>query len=237
MKQWNRSPEALSRKERNYRYQPIEEKESYRWIESGMSAGAQLPRDAVKTIIGDREADIFELFSRVPDENVHLLIRSVHERNCRPDNMEGSVHLNTLMEQAALRAEYNFEVLPGSGRKKRVACMELRFERVILYAPANGPAKGNPPVSLYCIHVKEKPSSTPENESPIEWRLLTTHVVETVEQAIECIGWYRCRWLIEELFRVLKRKGFMIEEEQLETVPELQKLILISLQAALQVMG
>ena len=60
--------------------------------------------------------------------------------------------------------------------------------------------------------------------------------VETVEQAIECIGWYRCRWLIEELFRVLKRKGFMIEDAQLETVSALQKLILISLQAALQVM-
>lgn len=61
-------------------------------------------------------------------------------------------------------------------------------------------------------------------------------MVETVEQAIECIGWYRCRWLIEELFRVLKRKGFMIEDAQLETVSALQKLILISLQAALQVM-
>ena len=87
-----------------------------------------------------------------------------------------SVHLNTLMEQAVLRAEYSFEVLPGSGRKKRVACMELRFERVTLCAPVNGPAKGSPPVSLYCIHVKEKSSSTPVNESPIEWRLLTTHV-------------------------------------------------------------
>ncbi len=236
VKQWNRSPAALSREERNYRYQPIEEKESYRWIESGMAASEQMPRDAVKTIIGDREADIFELFSRIPTDNVHLLIRSVHERNCRLDDPDCSVHLNTLMEQAVLRAEYSFEVLPGSGRKKRVACMELRFERVTLCAPVNGPAKGSPPVSLYCIHVKEKSSSTPVNESPIEWRLLTTHVVETVEQAIECIGWYRCRWLIEELFRVLKRKGFMIEDAQLETVSALQKLILISLQAALQVM-
>ncbi len=61
VKQWNRSPAALSREERNYRYQPIEEKESYRWIESGMAASEQMPRDAVKTIIGDREADIFEL--------------------------------------------------------------------------------------------------------------------------------------------------------------------------------
>ena len=236
VKQWNRSPDALSREERNYRYQPIEEKESYRWIESGMAASEQMPRDAVKTIIGDREADIFELFSRIPADNVHLLIRSVHERNCRLDNPDCSVHLNTLMDQAVLRAQYSFEVLPGSGRKKRIACMELRFERVTLCAPVNGPAKGSPPVSLYCIHVKEKSSSTPINESPIEWRLLTTHVVETVEQAIECIGWYRCRWLIEELFRVLKRKGFMIEDAQLETVSALQKLILISLQAALQVM-
>jgi len=65
-----------------------------------MAASEQMPRDAVKTIIGDREADIFELFSRIPTDNVHLLIRSVHERNCRLDDPDCSVHLNTLMEQA-----------------------------------------------------------------------------------------------------------------------------------------
>lgn len=188
--------------------------------------------------IVEGEKEQKEIAAYTTDDGREVLIkqRIVHERNCRLDDPDCSVHLNTLMEQAVLRAEYSFEVLPGSGRKKRVACMELRFERVTLCAPVNGPAKGSPPVSLYCIHVKEKSSSTPVNESPIEWRLLTTHVVETVEQAIECIGWYRCRWLIEELFRVLKRKGFMIEDAQLETVSALQKLILISLQAALQVM-
>lgn len=237
VRQWNRAPDAPSSKERNYKFQPIEAKESYRWIESGLASSARMPRDAVKTIIGDREADIFELFSRVPGDNVHLLIRSTHERNCRSDESGDLVRLNQLMEQAALRAEYCFEMPHGNGCKKRLVRMDLRFEKVTLCAPVKGPAKGNPPVSLYCIHAKEKPSGTPEKERPVEWRLLTTHKVETVDQAMECIGWYRCRWLIEELFRVLKRKGFMIEDAQLEMVPALQKLILISLQAALSVMA
>lgn len=155
VKQWNRPTDALSREERNYKYQPIEEKESYRWIESGMSASEQMPRDAVKTIIGDREADIFELFSRIPADNVHLLIRSVHERNCRSNASGSSVHLNTLMEQAVLRAEYSFEVPPGSRRKKRVARMELRFEKVTLCAPVNGPVK-NSPLSAFIAYMLKK---------------------------------------------------------------------------------
>ena len=236
VKLWNRADDAPDRITRNYRNQPIEEKESYRWLESGLLGCDALPADIIKTIIGDREADIFELFRRVPSENVHLLIRSTHERSSKTDEMDSFIRLNEVMSLSPVRAEYVLPVLHGSGRKKRQARMTLRFEKVILQAPSNGPYSGKEPVSMYCIHVKEKEESVPENESPIEWRLLTTHTVTTVEEAHQCLEWYRCRWFIEELFRILKRKGFMIEDSQLENIQAIQKLILVSLQAALKVM-
>ena len=45
--------------------------------------------------------------------------------------------------------------------------------------------------------------------------LLTSHDISTAEQALVCIGWYKARWLIEELFRVTKTKGFNVEEAAL----------------------
>lgn len=236
VKLWNRCPHAPNREERNYKRQPIEEKESYRWIESSVKCSEHVDKSVVMTVVADREADIFELFSRVPQENVHLLIRSTYERLCQLNNGADPLRLGELMERSLKRGEYEFEVRHGSGRQKRMAQMELRFEKVTLRAPVNSPGASKDTVCLYCIYVKEKASSVPPSEQPIEWRLLTTHTVETVQQAMECVEWYRCRWYIEELFRVLKRKGFMVEDAQLETTSALEKLLLISLQAALQIM-
>lgn len=236
VKQWNRDPDAPSREERNYRQQPIEEKESYRWIESSLECSDNLPKGVIKTIVADREADAFEFLSRVPGENVHVLIRSSYDRLCECTDEDSRLPLNILMERSPKRAEYSFLLRPGTNRKKRVAHMELRFEKVTLCAPRKGAPSSKERVTLYCIYVKEKSSSVPADESPIEWRLFTTHTVETVQQALECIQWYRCRWFIEELFRVLKKKGFLIEDAQLESLAALEKLILISLQVALHVM-
>jgi len=237
VKLWNRPPDAPDRKERNYRYQPIEEKESYRWIEGALESSRNMEPDIVKTIIGDREADIFELFSRVPSPTVHLLIRSTHERLCKMDQEDHPYRrLDKQMSESPIRGKYSFQIHPARGRAKRTASMEVRFEHIVVHAPCQGASAKEETVTLYCIHVKEKQDSVPPGEKPIEWRLLTTHTITTLEQALECVSWYQCRWLIEELFRVLKSKGFMIEQAQLESVESLHKLILISLQAALQVM-
>ena len=45
----------------------------------------------------------------------------------------------------------------------------------------------------YCVYAVEAPSTVPAGEEPIEWRLLTSHAVETAEQAVECVEWYKCR--------------------------------------------
>lgn len=48
-----------------------------------------------------------------------------------------------------------------------------------------------------------------------------------MEQALKCVDWYRCRWYIEEFFRLLKKKGFAIEDIQLENIQSLEKNILL----------
>ena len=64
-------------------------------------------------------------------------------------------------------------------------------------------------VSLHVIDVKEKAAKDTEN--PIHWRLLTSHKINSTEQAWELVGWYKKRWLIEQLFRTAKRGGLDTE--------------------------
>ena len=65
---------------------------------------------------------------------------------------------------------------------------------------------------------------------------MTTHAVETLEDALRIVGWYRARWTIEQVFRVMKSQGFDVEESQIETPEAMAKLVLAILIAALRTM-
>src|SRR6202023_929421 len=85
-------------------------------------------------------------------------------------------------------------------------------------------------IELSAVEVREL--NPPAGETPILWRLLTTHVVDSVEQALTVIGWYRQRWHIEQLFRTLKTQGLGIEQSVVEDGEALEKLAVIALIAA-----
>jgi hypothetical protein len=201
---WNRDWAHKTKTERAYKKLPIAEKESFRWIRSGQATKDLLHEAARVTIIADREADIYEEFVALPDANTHVLIRSTQNRRVvAPDDK-----LFEYVGGQDVAGTYTLEIPNGhSTRKSRTAEIEVRFCPVKLARPMNTPNKALPEfVDVYTIEAKEVASSVPAGEEPILWRLLTTHPVTTFAEALQMIQWYRWRWLIEQLFRILKHQ-------------------------------
>ena len=73
-------------------------------------------------------------------------------------------------------------------------------------------------------------------ESPIHWILLTSHKVETIDEALLIIQWYKWRWLIEQTFRTIKSQGLAIESSEVESYEALTNLATLTLLAAVLVM-
>jgi len=59
-------------------------------------------------------------------------------------------------------------------------------------------------------------------------RLLTNRPATPLEAAVELIAWYRCRWLVEIFFRILK-SGCRVEALQLGTLERLERALVIYL--------
>jgi Transposase DDE domain len=213
----------------DYRRQPIEEKESYRWIQGAASAKSALAAAAMVTVIGDRESDIYEEFDRIPDTRTHLLTRA-----CRDRALADGGRLFGIAETWPAQHHFELEVRAQPGRVVRTAKIALRFGEVTVKRPGNCSDPGAArQLTLRLVEVKEL---DPAVEEPIHWRLLTTHAVTTVAQALQIVAWYRERWHIEQLFRTSKSQGLDIESSQVEAAEALFKLAAIAMIAATKIM-
>ncbi len=63
IKIFHRPEEMPDRIERNYKKQPIEDKESYKWIEVAEKSKGILKKATSVTFIEDRKGDIYEQFN------------------------------------------------------------------------------------------------------------------------------------------------------------------------------
>lgn len=239
---WNRAWDRPTKAERKYHTLPIEEKESSRWIQTGLRTKELLTEAASVTIMADREADLYEEFIELPDEQPHLLIRSSHNRCVSRD--EGALDdevPDTLLEYLGsqpVAGRYTLEIPKGhTKRQARTAEIEVRFCPVTLARPKNAVNKALPEyVEVYAVEAKEVASSVPAGEKPILWRLLTTHPVHTFGEAVQIIQWYRWRWMIEQFFRILKSQGLDVEASQLESGAALKKMVVMAISTALRIL-
>lgn len=225
---WNRQKGQATKNER--KNLDIKKKESYRWISSVKRTQKILCKTPIITIVGDRESDIYEELFMVPDDKTHLLIRSSTNR-CLFDSDK---KLFETLEDSEQRYIYEIEIKGNKKRSGRKASISLKYKKVKIKRPEKTQNKEYPEyVELWAIEAKELTESIPKGESPILWRVLTTHQIKNEQDARTCIQWYACRWLIEELFRVIKSKGLEIESAQMETGAALKKIVVMALQIAL----
>jgi hypothetical protein len=190
---------------------PIEEKESIRWLEA-LRETHQLVLPPTRVITGcDREADMYEFFQEASVLAAQMVVRVALNR--RLHNAEEK-YLFDRMQTLPSVGQIQLSVPQPEQRDRTVACA-VRLGPVTLAPPDRKGKSSLTPLTFYGIVVTEEqdPSETTE---PIEWKLLTNIPTSSFAGALTIIRYYRLRWQIEVLHRILKT-GCNVEGCLLET--------------------
>lgn len=225
---WSRARDRSGIPDRHAR--PLEEKESYKWTKGAERTVASLPAEVSKTVVCDREGDTYETMARIKSCGCGFLIRSRFNRH----SSDGLPIWDKMLESPPA-CTYEM-VVKRKGEATRTALMELRWERFTVKCPRRGSGGCPETLAVTCVYTREVPGSTPGGVAPVEWKLFTSHEVGSIEDAMRIVRWYRLRWLIEEVFAVIKSRGMDVGDAQLESGKAMKKLIVLSLYAALTIM-
>lgn len=191
----------------------IEDKESYRWIDSIKETEPMFDNKQIQVSIADRESDIYELFAMERKTNSHFLIRAGQNRILYKVDSK----LFETMNKSDTKGIIEIDVDRKKGQSSRVAKLSVKYQEVTIKAPRKKEPRA---LKINAIYVKEIEAA--EGIDGIEWMLLTTLEITKIEDALKYVRWYSYRWLIERFHYVLK-SGCLIEEIQLEEADRLKK--------------
>jgi hypothetical protein len=222
---WTRE-EKSPRKERLH--SPINEKESSRWL-NGYQMACEVSGSVPETLIVNiavRVGDIYEWFLETeeysPDTRSGWIIRAAQDRLLDTTDKKTKKIWKKLEKQPAL-GTVKFDMPASGNRKAREVEQTIRASHIILKAPYRPGYKFK---NVKVNAVLERYENPPIGEEPIEWLLITSLPVDSLEAAVTVLEWYTCRWEIEIFFRVLK-SGCQVEKLQLEKPERLEPCLAI----------
>jgi len=206
---WARDAATFGKKHQR-KQQPIEQKESSKWLQSWRRVAAVQQRCPHTTLVsvGDREADIYELFhlAHQTPTGPKLLVRARHDRELQNEQ----AGLFETICCAPIAGHQMVHLPRQKSRAAREAKLAIRFAAVTLCPPQDKPHL--PPIAIWAVLAQEE--NAPKNAEAIDWLVLTTIAVNSFEQASEKVHWYAKRWSIEVFHRTLK-SGCRLEDRRL----------------------
>ena len=208
---------------------PIEDKESYRWLEA-LKTTTKVSNETQVITVCDRESDFYDFFKAAEKSGSAVLVRASQNRTVNRRSRYAEKKVPKLWDHIMSKPIAGSYIVDISAQEKTRHCkgriartsqMEVRFGNFKMNPPRNNPKHKMevlPNIQMYAIHVLEK--HPPEGEDAVEWMLLTNQPVTTFDDACERIRWYSLRWRIEMYFKVLK-SGFRVEACRLGTADRL----------------
>lgn len=197
---------------------PIEQKESFRWLENIRQSNTLFGDPARCIHVGDRESDIYELFCTAHELGTHFLVRTCVDRLAG----DGGHTIATEMKEAQISGVHKVEVRDAKGKPETVA-VEIKHRRIHVRPPI-GKQKRYPALDLTVVHAKE--IGEPKHRPRIDWKLITDLPVSCHKDAVEKLDWYAMRWKIETFHKILK-SGCKAEQARLRTAERLVRLIAV----------
>ncbi|MFL5697662.1 MAG: IS4 family transposase [Ktedonobacteraceae bacterium] len=218
------------------------ERESQVWERSVQAIGS--PPPGVQWIhVGDRGSDMFPLLwlcrqlqcdcvvRAAQDRNVDLLVeqgeapvaaRSHHKRPPEQSGEPTPQHLRAVVRSWSAQGEQELALEASKQVQARSADVRISWGSLRLLPPRSPQQAEQRPLVVWVVHVWEP--APPEGIEAVEWILLTSVPVSTLEQAWERVDWYRARWIVEDYHQGLKT-GCSIEQRQLQSYEGLRRLL------------
>ena len=229
-KSWTReqiSEGTKAEKNQKRKATPIEEKESFRWLE-GLGWAERTATACPETTcvcVSDSESDIYEIFAAARQKtpgNLQLLVRAGQNRRTTDlqDWADQVRQTEKIGNQTVTIRSRQAKVGEGKSarsrsRDARVAELEIRKAAVELLRPKRGDRRLPATVTVHVVLCEEV--DPPDGQDAISWMLVTTLPIATDEDVQRIISAYCVRWQIEVYFRTLK-SGCLIERRRFENL-------------------
>jgi hypothetical protein len=200
---------------------PLEEKESYKWILALRQLNALWENKAAQTIIkiADRESDFYELYEHPRNTGIELLQRVKHKNRNILFN-DKACHLIDALKQLDVLATGEVKIQRTKENKERTAI--VNYYATTIKVPPSGNVQKGETVEMNLIWVKE-PS---DDKDALEWILLTTLPIKTIENVLQAVKYYTFRWVIERFHYIIKQ-SMAIEKVQIDDFTRLFNVIQI----------
>jgi hypothetical protein len=195
------------------------EKESARWEQMALAVSADLPEGVEAVHVMDQEADDYDVLAALHRAGLRYVIRGDPMRQTtdaklpvkdvlarQPGTAFRTVPLNARSAQKAVKTRGRHPE-----RAERLATLHVRWATVTIKRRQYSETR-IPTLTMQAVHVVEP--APPAGEAPIEWMLVTSEPVQSLEDATAVVDHYRARWLVEEYFKALKT-GCAFEKRQL----------------------